>query len=64
MLALATQRDAVHLMKIAWLQTVHILASAVLTAIYMKTVAMTLSTYAHRVSENMSLSTPTMVCCY
>ena len=65
MLALGTLLDAVHRMMIARRQTVsqvQKLATVVLTAIYMKTVAVILSTYAQKVSENMS--TPTMVYCY
>ena len=65
MLALGTLLDAVHQMKIAWLQTasqVQVLATAVLTAMCMKIVAVILSTYAQKVSENMS--TLTIVCCY
>ena len=55
MLALATPRDAVHLMKIAWLQTMimaQMLATAVLTAMCLEIVAVILSTYAQHVSEN------------
>ena len=62
MLVLGTLLDAVHQMKIAWLQMVQSLATAVLTAIYMMIAAVILSTYAHKVSENMS--TPKMVCYY
>ena len=62
MLVLGTLLDAVHQMKIAWLQMVQSLATAVLTAIYMEIVAMILSMYAQKVSENMN--TPTMVCYY
>ena len=56
MLALTTPHDAVHLMKIAWLQTmmkVQMLATAVLTATCLVIVAVILSTYAQQVSENM-----------
>ena len=58
MLALATLLNAVHRMKIAWLQIVsqvQSLATAVLTAIRMQIVAVILSTYAQKVSENMSI---------